>query len=212
MIAAGPGLGTDQSARRLLNAILEEHSKPLVLDADAINLLACEPVLLERLLLLQRHEKTRRELVLTPHPGELGRLAGCPAKEAAANALGLCREWAARLQAAFLCKGARTVVAGPDGRACINCSGNSGMATAGSGDVLTGIIAGLAAQGMDAFSAAGVGVYLHGCAGDRAASLKNEYSLTARDLTEALGDLMRLQNDAGPHEAAAWRRQTGSGG
>lgn len=191
VIAAGPGLGTDRMAERILAAILECPGKPLVLDADAINLLAQVPALLEKLIRLQREEETRRELILTPHPGELGRLAGCSAGEAAQNAFSLCREWAQKLHAAFLCKGARTVAAAPDGRIYVNCSGNSGMATAGSGDVLTGILAGLTAQGMEAFPAACASVYLHGCAGDRAAALRGEYSMTARDLTEALGDLMR---------------------
>lgn len=190
VIAAGPGMGTKKAALGILDTIIETSRKPLVLDADAINLLAEERVLLGRLEALQQEEGERRTLILTPHPGEAARLAQKETKWVIENAQELCREWADRLQAAFVCKGARSLIAGPGGRICLNGSGNSGMATAGSGDVLTGIMAALAAQGMDAFPAACVGVYLHGCAGDGAARRKNEYSLTARDLTGELGSLL----------------------
>lgn len=190
VIAAGPGMGTEAAALRILDTIIASSRKPLILDADAINLLAAERSLLKRLTRLQQDKRERRALILTPHPGEAARLIRKDTKWVVENAPELCREWADRLQAAFVCKGARSFIAGPDGRLCLNGSGNSGMATAGSGDVLTGMIAALAAQGMDAFRAACVGVYLHGCAGDGAARRKNEYSLTARDLTAELSRMI----------------------
>ena len=103
--------------------------------------------------------------------------------------------YAEKLQAAMICKGARTLVGSPDGKLYLNMTGNSGMATAGSGDVLTGILAGLLAQGMDAFSAACAGVYLHGCAGDGAAHKKSEYGVTAGALIDELDHLMPKRSE-----------------
>lgn len=193
VIAAGPGLGTGREEGEILRLLLtgeEGCGKPLVMDADAINLLAQDGELLDVLVRGQKEEPSRRKLILTPHPGELARLEGCSVVEAVQNAAGITRKWADRLQAAVLCKGARTVVSSPDGRCYLNTSGNSGMATAGSGDVLTGIAAALLAQRMEAFEAACAAVYLHGLAGDAAAEQKNPYSMTARDLTAALGQVL----------------------
>lgn len=189
--AVGPGLGTQDIARSILKQIIESSRIPLVVDADAINLLAQDTELLERLRFLQSREETRRPLIFTPHPGELGRLEGCTAAQAVRDAFAVTRKWAADLHAAFLCKGARTVVSAPDGRSYLNESGNDGMATAGSGDVLTGILAGLLAQGMDAFGAACAGVYLHGLAGDAAVSDKSPYGLTAGDLIRGMDACIR---------------------
>lgn len=189
VIAAGPGMGTGERARGMLENILEKSTGPLVLDADALNILSENRHMLSRLEKLQKSRP--RPLVCTPHPGELARLAGMKTAQVLEDPFHVSREWAQKLQAAFLCKGFRTVVADPGGNCYINRSGNSGMATAGSGDVLTGIIAALLAQGMGAFDAACVGVYLHGCAGDGAAHRKNEYSITAADLVAELDELMK---------------------
>lgn len=190
IIAAGPGMGTGKEAEQMLTDIIRMGDRPLVLDADAVNLLSEKPELLELLKELQKDPVTRRPLILTPHPGELARLEGIGVKEILQDPFAVAGKWAEALHAAVLCKGARTVVAAPDGSYYVNRSGNSGMATAGSGDVLTGIIAALLAQGQDAFMAAVSGVYLHGCAGDSAAHKKNEYSLTAQDLVSELDVLM----------------------
>ena len=183
VIALGPGLSTDDNAKKLLAFCIGETCGPLVMDADAINLLAADELLLNRLMDLQRDPATRRPLILTPHPGELARLCGCSISRVNENAMELVREWSAKLGGVVLCKNARTMVGTADGRVYVNGSGNSGMATAGSGDVLTGIIAGLLAQGMDAFEAACVGVYLHGLAGDKAAHEMSAYSMKAGDIT-----------------------------
>lgn len=189
VIAIGPGLGKSPEALRILEAVLERSMQPLILDADAINLLAEHRELLDDLIQRQQAAETRRELILSPHPGEFGRLTDKKTEEIKKEAAALTLEWAGRLQAALICKGARTLVGSPEGRLYMNLTGNSGMATAGSGDVLTGILAGLSAQGMHAFDAACAGVYLHGLAGDRAAHKKSEYSVIAGDLTLELEGL-----------------------
>lgn len=184
VIAAGPGLGTGAEAQELIRLILMETKQPLVLDADGINLLAADRALLETLCLQRKHGG--RPIILTPHPGELARLTGETVEQILADPVSVCLEWAARMNAVLLCKGAATVAAQPRGCIYINRSGNSGMATAGSGDVLTGIIAGLLAQGMEAFDAACTGIYLHGLAGDAAAERAGEYGVSAGKILEAL--------------------------
>lgn len=191
VLAAGPGMGTDLSALCLLRSFLFTDAKPLVLDADALNILSENSDLFEMLQQRQQNPDTRRPLVLTPHPGELARLTGGTVAQITSDPVNIVLEWARRLHASVLCKGARTVIGAPDGRCYVNTSGNSGMATAGSGDVLTGIIAALLAQGMDAFEAACLGVYLHGLAGDKAAHEKGEYSMLAGDITAQIGNLLR---------------------
>lgn len=190
VIAAGPGLGRMRTAVEQLHYIIEETRKPLILDADAINLLAQEPALLAMLCDMQKDSAKRRPLALTPHPGELARMAGISVQEVLADVEGLLKLWAQKLSAVILCKGARTYVVCPEGRIYINGSGNSGMATAGSGDVLTGITAALTAQDEDLFHAVCIGVYLHGLAGDRAAHKKGEYSMKAGDIAEAVPGLI----------------------
>lgn len=191
VIAAGPGLSTKEKAKEQLACVLEETDCPLILDADAINLLSEDRALLDSLIGRQQKPAAGRKLALTPHPGELARLSGCSTKEVAADPVRFLREWADRLQAVILCKGARTFVTSPKGRIYVNGSGNSGMATAGSGDVLTGMIAALAAQESSLFDAVCVGVYLHGLAGDRAAHCKSEYSMKAGDIAEMVPQLLR---------------------
>lgn len=191
VIAAGPGLSVGEEAVRKLSLVIRNTRQPLILDADAINILARDRGLLEELRRLQNDPKTARKLVLTPHPGELAGLCGCTVQEVLADSLSRIREWAKLLNGVVLCKGARTFVASGDGRVYANGSGNSGMATAGSGDVLTGIISALAAQEEDLFWAVCVGVYLHGLAGDRAAHEKSEYSMKAGDIVEKVSELLR---------------------
>ena len=166
--------------------MLEETRQPLVLDADALNVLAQDRRLLFRLEQLQRTPASGRPLILTPHPGEMARLSGCSTNEVVKDPAAFALDWAGRLSAVVLCKTARTVAASPDGTLYANGSGNSGMATAGSGDVLAGILGTMAAQEKDIFRAACVGVYLHGLAGDRAAHKKGERSMTAGDLADQI--------------------------
>lgn len=190
VIAAGPGLSAGEAAKKQLRYLIRETDKPLILDADAINILGAEPELLAQLEARQKDASTCRKLALTPHPGELARLAGCSTKEVLADPVKIITCLANRLRAVVLCKGARTFVTSGENRIYVNGSGNSGMATAGSGDVLTGIVAALAAQEEDLFTATCVGVYLHGLAGDKAAHVKSEYSMKAGDIVEMVPSLL----------------------
>lgn len=190
VLAVGPGLSTKEQAKTLVEYCILHTKKPMVMDADAINILASDKELLASLIELQNDDSTKRELVLTPHPGEMARLEGVSAEKINEDPKAVCEKWAKKLHAAVLCKNARTMIGSPDGRIYVNGSGNSGMATAGSGDVLTGIIAGLLAQGMDAFWGACVGVYLHGLAGDKAAHKMSAYSMKAGDITAMISGLL----------------------
>jgi len=156
-IAAGPGMGTRDGARRTLEWILDSWRGPLLLDADAVNLIAGRPEVLRG-----------REIpaVLTPHPGELARLLDTSTAEVVADRLGAARAAARRAVAVVVAKGFHTVIAAPDGEAWINPTGDSHLASGGSGDVLTGTIGGLLAQRIDPIRAALVGCWLHGRAGE----------------------------------------------
>lgn len=189
-ILIGPGLGKSKEACAMLKQVLEEGKQPLVIDADGLNLLAENENLRQ---LLKECAKARREIVLTPHLAEFARLFGGTVEDIKSNSLHKPKEMAEKYGCTIVCKDARTVVATPWNREIyLNTSGNDGMATAGMGDVLTGVIGGLMAQGMDAGKAACLGVYIHGRAGDKAAEEKGRYGLMAGDvvncLTKALWD------------------------
>ena len=156
-IATGPGMGTGEGAAHTLEWILDHWDGPLLLDADAINLLAGRP---------ERLAGRGQPPVLTPHPGELARLLGRSTDEVVADRVGAAREAATRAGAVVVGKGFRTVIADPDGEVWINPTGDDGLASGGSGDVLTGTIAGLLAQGLEPDRAAIVGCWLHGRAGE----------------------------------------------
>ncbi|GAB4427036.1 MAG: NAD(P)H-hydrate dehydratase [Bacteroidia bacterium] len=174
-VAIGPGLGTHTDTVDFFAEILPRISCPLLLDADALNILAAEPGLWPLL---------PPQTVLTPHPGEMLRLTG--RADVNERRLEVAEELAHARQVVVLLKGAGTVVALPDGDTYINSSGNPGMATGGSGDVLTGVIGALLAQGEAAGVAAARGAYLHGLAGDLAAARLSETALIAGDLVDAL--------------------------
>jgi NAD(P)H-hydrate epimerase len=179
VIAFGPGLGQSDDIRQLVRFLITGTSKPLIIDADGLNSLAGQTDLLSSL---------DRPVVLTPHPGEFARLGGTTIAEVQAMRV----ERAAALAAlsaplVVVLKGADTVVT--DGtRYYINTTGNPGMATAGAGDVLTGVIAALIGQKLPAFQAAQLGVYIHGLAGDVARDQKGEIGLIAGDIIDALPD------------------------
>jgi hydroxyethylthiazole kinase-like uncharacterized protein yjeF len=156
-LALGPGLGTDPETRRLVQDLVADCPLPVVIDADALNCLAGSTELLE---------ERSAETVLTPHPGEMGRMLGCSAAEVQADRVETARRAARKWQVHLVLKGAGTVIAHPDGRVGINTTGNSGMAAGGMGDVLTGVIAGLIAQGLTAEAASRAGVFLHAAAAD----------------------------------------------
>jgi NAD(P)H-hydrate epimerase len=180
VIAIGPGLGRTAGVRDFVRAIVEQAGVPLVLDADAIFALAGngpEPAAREG-----------AEIILTPHPGEMAALTGMTIEEVQGQRLQVARELAVARKAHVVLKGHRTVVATPDGRAFINLTGNAGMATGGSGDVLTGAIAAWAGQLLDVEAACKLGVYLHGLAGDLAESDEGEVSLIAGDIISHMGE------------------------
>ncbi|MBR1930231.1 MAG: NAD(P)H-hydrate dehydratase, partial [Lachnospiraceae bacterium] len=184
VIAIGPGLGCTEEAGELLKSVLLESSLPLVLDADALNLLAQEQELQEAL------AAQNREVIMTPHVGELSRLTGHTVEELKEALAEHAMKYAEKLKKIIVAKDARTYICKAEEPVCVNLRGNSGMATAGSGDVLTGIIAALLAQGMKGFEAAGVGVYLHACAGEYAAEKRSEYACMAGDIADAVGGVI----------------------
>ena len=188
VLLLGPGLGTTPDAAALLTLLLDHADAPCVLDADALNLLAADgpEAGAERL----RALSARVPVVLTPHPGEFARLTGLPARAILQDSLAASRRLAQQTGCVTLCKTAATVVAHPNGWAAINTSGNPGMATAGSGDVLGGILAALLAQHLDPWDAARLGVFLHGRAGDLAATRRDPRALVAGDLIEHLGEAL----------------------
>ena len=159
VIAAGPGMGKDDGAKRALRHALESPST-LVLDADALNLLGDDPVLAEFT------AKRQAATLLTPHPAEAGRLLGLSTRKVQDDRLGAALAIAKRYRSSAALKGNGTIVAAPDGRWWVNTTGNAGMATAGMGDALTGLVAGLVAQGAAPLDALLAGVWLHGAAGD----------------------------------------------
>jgi NAD(P)H-hydrate epimerase len=150
-----------------------------VIDADALNLLAAHPVLLSQ---LQKSAKEGRTVVLTPHPGEMARLTGLTIAEIQSRRLEVARDFAQRLCVTLVLKGARTLIAHPDGRVAVNTSGNPAMAKGGSGDLLTGLVAGLLAQHpTQADTAVEAAVCLHGLAADLAVQQGDEHTLLATD-------------------------------
>ena len=174
-LAIGPGLGRDHETQRAVRRIVAEADLPVVIDADALNAIAVDPAALRA-----RDAAGLPPAVLTPHAAEYERLAGHPVGD---DRVGAARELAARLHAIVLLKGPGTVIAAPDGDAVVNRTGGAALATAGTGDVLTGVIGGLLAQGIDAFAAAATGAYVHGRAADAAPTAPD---LVASDLVRAL--------------------------
>lgn len=181
-VLAGPGMGRSATTREQVLHLLENPKTPLVLDADAITVMADH---------LEDLANARCPLVLTPHPGEFAKLFSLKADEVQEDRISLAGMAAAKLGAVVVLKGAGTVVAAPDRRVAINLTGNPGMATGGAGDVLAGLITGLIGQGIPPFEAACAGVWLHGHAGDLAAAEKSQASITAGDLIEKLPEAIR---------------------
>ncbi len=185
-ILIGPGIGTGKEAEWMLDYCLKESELSMVMDADALNLLA------KKSISDLPHTQAGRQIIITPHLGEFARLYGCTIPEASDNITAFPEKLADKLNCIVVCKDARTVVTRPETEtAYINTAGNAGMATAGSGDVLAGVITGLLVQGMDAWEAAKSGVYLHSVAGDMAAKLCGEHSMMASDIIERIQELLK---------------------
>jgi NAD(P)H-hydrate epimerase len=197
-VVAGPGIGVSEGSRALIRALVRRSSVPLVLDADGLNCIADDPAALRA---------RSAPAVLTPHPGEMSRLCGRPVTDIQANRLAAARELAGRTGTYVVLKGARTVIAAPDGRALINATGNPGMASGGMGDVLAGVIGAFCAQGLAAFDAAALGVFVHGAAADLAArALGGEIGITASDVIDALPRAIAETQAAAYAQRAGGRR------
>jgi hydroxyethylthiazole kinase-like uncharacterized protein yjeF len=185
----GCGLGRSQSVTEFVNSLLFGKGLPtLVLDADALNILAETPDWWQRL---------TNDAILTPHPGEMARLCGLSVEEVQADRPGIAQRLAAEWQKTIVLKGAHTVVASPDGRCRVSPFANPGLASAGTGDVLAGVIAGLLAQGLSLFDAGSLGVYLHGEAGEMIRNMLGDAGMIATDLLSALPVVIKqLKNPA----------------
>lgn len=182
VIGIGSGIGFGKQAEKLLDTVLCYGEKPLVVDADAIRMLKGRE---------EQLKNYSKEVILTPHLGEFSYLTDIPIKQWKENPIKITQEIAKKLSVVLVCKDARTVISKGDGRIYLNLSGNDGMASAGSGDVLTGIILSFLAQKQEAQEAACLGTYLHGAAGDLVAQKKGRASMLAGDLIEAAGQILR---------------------
>jgi NAD(P)H-hydrate epimerase len=188
VIACGPGLGRGADVAVLVRGLLERATVPLVLDADALSVLAGQPELL--------NGTEDRNVIITPHPGEMARLLGISVDDVQNRRLDVAGEFAVNHGIYVVLKGYRSVVATPDGHLFINPSGNPGMATGGTGDVLTGALAAWLAQLLDAEMACILAVFLHGVAGDLAAVEHGQTSMVASDLLEQLGPALKQLADS----------------
>ena len=180
VIAAGPGLGRSPQVTAFVHGLVERCGVPLVLDADAIQAFRDAP---DRL-----SGPDGVDLIITPHPGEMASLTGLSIEEIQKHRLDIARDFATTHRVHVVLKGHRTIVATPEGRTFINVTGNAGMATGGTGDVLTGAIAGWMGQLLDAEAASKLAVYLHGLAGDLAEADEGEVGLIASDVVDRLGE------------------------
>jgi hydroxyethylthiazole kinase-like uncharacterized protein yjeF len=189
VVAIGPGISRDPQTSELVRALVAKLQLPLVVDADGLNAFEGRTVELNG---------KSRTLVITPHPGEMARLVGATIAEVQKDRLGVARKFAREHSLIVVLKGHRTLVVQPDGEAWVNTTGNPGMATGGTGDILTGMVAGMIAQHpKDAFQAVLAAVHLHGLAGDVMCERVGEHSLVATDLLEGLpGAFLRTQEMA----------------
>jgi hydroxyethylthiazole kinase-like uncharacterized protein yjeF len=191
ILAIGPGLGQSDDTGEFCIGLLEATTMPAVIDADALNILAQDISTLDQL------SKNGRTLVLTPHPGEMSRLAGISTAGVQADRLNVARKFAQQHGVTLVLKGARTLIAHPDGRVAVNTTGNPGMAKGGSGDLLTGLIAGLLAQyADDPARAVEAAVFLHGLAADLAVHRDDEHTLLATDSLPQLSQAFRFRSQA----------------
>ena len=183
----GPGLSLNEETQQLSRALAEELQKPLLIDGDGITAIAGRSDLLE---------KRTQPVVLTPHPGEMARLAGVPVKEVLRDKVQVLRKTAASYKAVIVLKGAHSLIGTPEGQVFVNLSGNAGMGTAGSGDVLTGCIAAMHGLGLSFTDAVRTGVFIHGYAGDLAAAEKGEDGLMAGDIMAQIPQALKKYRTA----------------
>lgn len=182
-VLLGCGLTVCDDTRELVYSFIKNCETPMVLDADALNCVAEDPEILK---------SRRAEIIITPHPGEMARLCNYSAKEINENRAEIAKKFAEEYGVITVLKGSGTIIASPGGRALLNTTGNSGMATGGSGDVLAGMTAALLAQGKCAFDCAAAAVYLHGKAGDIAAEKLGKISMLPSDIIDCIPEAFNL--------------------
>jgi NAD(P)H-hydrate epimerase len=198
VLAVGPGISRNLETAHFVRSVVQQYRIPIVLDADGLNAFEGEA---------EKLNGKDRPLVITPHPGEMSRLTGLSIPEVQKDRVGLARRFAEEHNLILVLKGHRTVVALPGGEVWINPTGNPGMATGGTGDVLTGITAGLVAQNPNRIPQAVIGaVYLHGLAGDVACERTGEQSLVATDLIHALPEAFARARRAARNPEVEWER------
>ena len=186
VLVVGPGLTQNKSTQGLVRKVISKIDKPMVIDADGLN------ALVGHLKMLYAIRYTLYAEILTPHPGEMARLMGISIKKVQGNRKDITKKFAKDYKVTAVLKGHNTVVADYKSNLYVNKTGNPGMATAGSGDVLTGMIAAFLAQGLTAFEASKYAVYLHGLAGDLAAKEKTQISLIASDIIDKIPEAIKL--------------------
>ncbi|MGN0156521.1 MAG: NAD(P)H-hydrate dehydratase, partial [Lachnospiraceae bacterium] len=206
VIAVGPGLSTDDYAKKVVETLLFETNKPLILDADAINILAHDKTMQARLSESRKNEQSKRILFMTPHPLELARLLGVSVEEIRKNRIEILKEASKRYRAIIVSKDADTIICDAQENLYINSTGNDALATAGTGDVLTGLLASIVAQYLKKetipyedesseknkyFYAACMAVYLHGKAGDTVSKNYGNGYVTAGDLIKQYPDILK---------------------
>ena len=187
--AIGPGLGNAAETKSLVRRLIQESTVPVVIDADGINSLAGHTKILQNL---------KPPVILTPHPGEMARLVDSTAKNIQKDRVGCARDFAERFNVHVVLKGARTIIAHPDGSVFINPTGNPGMASGGMGDVLTGMIAGLVTQDYSPETAAHAGVFLHGTAADAVADKTGPFGFLATDVMRVIPEQIGRLMNRGP--------------
>lgn len=181
-IAVGPGLGMSREVTEFVIKLITDVDKPLVIDADGLNAIAENPSILLKL---------KHIPVITPHPGEMSRLTGMSISEILEDTVTVARNFAMQYNSVVVLKDARSIIASPSGRVVINVTGNPSMSTGGSGDVLTGVIASLLAQGLEPFFAAAVGAYIHGLSGDICMEKLGSYGVMAWDIAENIANAVK---------------------
>ena len=190
-VAIGPGMGTSKGSREVVRGLISECNVPLVIDADGLNVVACDPEILR---------ERKSDIIITPHPGEMARLIKKTPKDVQEDRIGVAQGFAEQYGVFVVLKGARTIIASPAGEIFISLNGNPGMASGGVGDVLTGLIGGFLASSRNPIVASCAGVFIHGAAGDHAREKTGEISLTASDILAAIPSIIRLlsEKDASP--------------
>jgi ADP-dependent NAD(P)H-hydrate dehydratase / NAD(P)H-hydrate epimerase len=196
VVAIGPGISRDPHTATLVRSLVASHAVPMVIDADGLNAFEHQP---------NELNGKGRILVITPHPGEMARLTGLTVPEVQNDRIAVARRFAAEHQLVVVLKGHRTLIAEPDGKVWVNTTGNPGMATGGTGDILTGMTAGLMAQyPVNRFRAVLGAVYLHGLAGDIIRERHGELPLIATDLLEGLPEAIRRVRNHSPGDPVTW--------